>query len=455
MDGNYGYQLLLIAGIVLFNSFFAGAEVALVSSRPSRLRAMAGDGVVGAQAALSLLANPERLLSVVQVGVTLSSLALGSAGDQTFHDILRSLFGLGTTLSTNMEKVLDWLSFILAYAVMTFLHVVIGEVVPKNIAIETADRLAVLVAPPLLVFYRIVEPFVYVLERSASWISRAIGLRSGGGHMSTHSTEELKFILSSSQREGVLSPFTGTAMQRQIDLQNFLTREIMVPRSQMVTASVDTPLDQLLGIVNEHQYTRLPIYEGRPEHVIGYVHSKDLLRVWEERRLATGMRRPVRPFEIRRILRTLPIVPESKPVIQLLDEFRKNHSHMVQVVDEFGTLTGVVTLEDVLEQVFGELEDEHDARRPAVQQAGALLHLDGSIPIRDLELHYGIAVPADAGYETLAGFLLFKLGRIPSTGDSVEQGRRRYVVEEMARNRVARVRVELLDEPPAPAATSA
>lgn len=447
MDGNYGYQLLLIAGIVLFNSFFAGAEVALVSSRPSRLRALADDGVVGAQAALSLLANPERLLSVVQVGVTLSSLALGSAGDQTFHDILKKLFGLGPEVSAGIEKILDGLSYVLAYAVMTFLHVVIGEVVPKNIAIETADRLAVLVAPPLLVFYRIVEPFVFVLERSAAWISQTIGLKSGGGHLSTHSAEELKFIVASSQREGVLDPFTGKAMERQMELQEYLTREIMVPRNQIVATSVDTPLEQLLGLVNEHQYTRLPVYEGRPENIIGYVHSKDLLRVWEDRSLATGMRRPVRPFEIRRVLRKLPIVPESKPVIQLFDEFRKNHCHMAQVVDEFGTFAGVVTLEDMVEQVFGEIEDEHDARRPAVQPSGAVLHLDGSIPIRDLEQHYGIVVPADAGYETLAGFLLFKLGRIPASGDSVEQGRRRYTVEEMARNRIARVRVETLGEP--------
>lgn len=448
MDGNYGYQLLLIAIIVLFNSFFAGAEVALVSSRPSRLRALADEGVVGAQAALSLLANPERLLSVVQVGVTLSSLALGSAGDQTFHAMLRSMFGLGAEISTTMQKGLDWFSYIMAYAVMTFLHVVIGEVVPKNIAIETADRLAVLVAPPLLIFFRIVEPFVFVLERSAAWLSKAIGLKSEGGHLATHSTEELKFILSSSGREGILAPFTEKAMQRQIELQDYLTREIMVPRNQIVAAAVDTPLVQLLGIVNEHQYTRLPIFEGRPEQLIGYVHSKDLLRVWEERRKATELQRPVRPFEVKRILRKLPIVPESKPVIQLLDEFRKNHSHIAQVVDEFGTIVGVVTMEDVVEQVFGEIEDEHDARRPAAAPTGAVLHLDGTIPIRDLETQYGIVLPADAGYETLAGFLLLKLGRIPSIGDSVTEGRRRYVVVEMARNRIARVRVETLAEEP-------
>ncbi len=453
MDGNYGYQLLLIAIIVLLNSFFAAAEVSLVSSRTSRLRALADEGVVGAQAALSLLANPERLLSVTQVGVTLSSLALGSAGDQTFHDILKKIFGLGPVVSGNTDKILDGLSYVLAYVVMTFLHVVIGEVVPKNIAIETTDRLAILMAPPLLVFYRVVEPFVFVLERSSAWLSKAIGLRSGGGHLSAHSTEELKFILTSSQRDGVLAAFTEKAMHRQIELQDYLTREIMVPRSQAVAVSVDTALDHLLRIVNEHQFTRIPVYEGRPEHIIGYVHTKDLLRVWQDRRLATEMRRPVRPFEMRRILRKLPIVPESKPVIQLLDEFRKNHCHIAQVVDEFGTFAGVVTLEDVVEQVFGEIEDEHDARRPAVQASGAVLYLDGSIPIRDLELQYGIVVPADAGYETLAGFLLFKLGRIPSSGDAVEQGRRRYVIEEMARNRIARVRVETLAEQAAPAAS--
>lgn len=439
MEDNFGYQLLLMMFIVALNAFFAAAEVSLVSSRPSRLRALADEGNVGAQAAVSLLSNSERLLSVVQVGVTLCSLALGVVGERPIEEHLQHW--LEPFMSNAlMRSTLTIISTVLAYMLMTYVHVVIGEVVPKNAGIDKRDRLAVILSPPLLIFFRIAEPFVYVLEKSAAILSKAIGLR--GEQHGAHSVEELKFILSASVRDGVIESFAESSMQQLLELQEYLTREIMVPRNQVISASVDTTLNQILRIANEHQYTRLPIYEGRPEHLIGYIHVKDLLRVWEDRRVATERRRPVRPFEVRKILRALPVVPESKPVSQLMDEFRKSHSHLAMVVDEFGTMAGVVTLEDLVEQIFGEIEDEHDVRRPLLEHEAEVLHLDGVTPILDLELQYGIELPSEAEYETLAGFLLHRLGRIPKAGDSAEQAGRKYIVEEMQRNRIARVRVE-------------
>jgi CBS domain containing-hemolysin-like protein len=441
MDSNFGYTILLMILIVGMNAFFAASEVALVSSRPSRLRALAEEGHVGATAALSLLSNSERLLSVVQVGVTLCSIALGVAGEEALQERFDAWLHplMSSPLLTHSLKIV---SVALAFLLMTYMHVVIGEVVPKNVAIDKRDRLAVIVAPVLLIFYRVVEPFVFVLERSAAAVSKAIGVKgeAGGGH----SVEELKCILSSSLREGLLEGFVEKAMQRLLEMPEFLTREIMVPRNQIISVPVDTTLDQLLRVVNEHQYTRIPVYEERPEQLIGYLHIKDLLRVWEERRIATERRRQVRRFDAHRFLRHLVVVPESKPVVQLLDEFRKSHSHIALVVDEFGTAVGVVTLEDVVEQIFGEIEDEHDARRPLVQQAAPIIHIEGTIPIRDLETQYGIELPVEAGYETLAGFLLYRLGYIPKAGDQVEEGSRRYIIEEMDRNRIAKVRVENL-----------
>jgi len=437
-----GYQILLMFVIVGLNAFFAASEVSLVSSRQSRLRAIADEGHVGATAALSLLSNSERLLSVVQVGVTICSIALGVAAEEPLENQFTSM--LRPLMQTPiLEKGLLFVSTAIAFLIMTYMHVVIGEVVPKNIAIDKRERLAVIVSPVLLVFYRVVEPFVYVLERSATLISNAIGVH--GEQTGGHSVEELKLILGSSMREGVLEGFAEKSMQRMLELQEYVTREIMVPRNQVISASVDTNLDQLLRIANEYQYTRMPIYEGRPEHLIGYIHAKDLLRVWEDRRMATERRRPTRPFDLRRILRELPVVPETKPVSQLMDEFRTNHSHIAMVVDEFGTTVGVVTLEDLVEQIFGEIEDEHDVRRPLIEKAADVLHLDGATPIVDLELQYGIEVPSEGDYETLAGFLLFRFGYIPKAGDQVEHGSRRYVVEEMQRNRIARVLVEKIE----------
>jgi len=447
VEGNLGFQLLAMLIIVGLNAFFAASETALVSSRVARLRSMAYEGHVGAIAAVSLLSNSERLLSVVQVGVTISSIALGVVGEEPLEAMLGKLLRLETAAPW-VQKVMHGIAITLSFLIMTYLHVVIGEVVPKNAAIDKREQLAVIVAPVLLIFYRIVEPFVFVLERSASILSRALGIRGEETH--GHSVEELKLILSSSMREGLLEGFSETAMQRLLDLGDVVTREIMVPRNQIVSAPVTASVDQLLHIANEHLFTRLPIHDQGPEHLVGYVHVKDLLRVWEERRTAIERRRPLRPFDLRRWLRSLLVVPESKPVVQLLDEFRNSHTHLAMVVDEFGSTVGLVTLEDVIEQVFGEIEDEHDVRRPKVQQTAAVLRVEGTVPIRDLELQYGLVVPIEEGYETLAGFLLYRLGCIPQSGDTVQENGRLFIIEEMDRNRIAKVRIERLAEPAAP-----
>lgn len=431
------YRFILLAIIIATNGFFAAAEVALLSTRKSRLRQLAEQGNVGAQAALSLLANPERLLSVVQVGVTLASLGLGWAGEETLFNLLMGLFSSFVTPAT--ENVFHGIAFALSFAIMSFGHVVLGEVVPKNLAIEKADRLAVLVSPVLLVFYRISEPFVLAIEKSATAISRLIGL-SGEQHAGGHSVEELKYIISASSRD--LHEFEREALGRLLELGNYSAREIMVPRTSIVSVSVDATLDQVLRIFLEHLYSRMPVYEGKTENIIGILHFKDLIRVWEERRKSNESRRPVRPFRLRRIVRKAMVVPETKPVNQLIAEFRDNHTHIAIVVDEFGTISGLVSLEDALEQVFGEFEDEHDERRARPQADPDVLELEGTTPIRDLETHWGIDVPGDAGFETLAGFLLFQFGAIPKVGDAVEHGGRRFEILRMERNRIARVRVQ-------------
>jgi CBS domain containing-hemolysin-like protein len=437
-DGHFGYRFLLLALLIGLNGFLAGAEVALLSSRKSRLRQMADGGHLGAQAAMSLLANPERLLSVVQVGVTLCSLGLGWAGEQTLFDLISRMLAPVKTPTT--EGILHGVAFALSFAVMTFSHVVVGEVVPKNLAIEKADRLAVIIAPALLVFYRVSEPFVFVVEKSAMFLNRLIGLK-GEQHGGGHSAEELKYIIASSRTEGHLPHFEETAIQRLLELQNYYVREIMVPRHAIVSISINATLDQVLRAFMEHQYSRLPVYDKQPEDLIGVVHYKDLMRVWEERKIAAERKRPTRPFRLRNLMRKPLFVPETKPLNQLMDEFRSHHTHMAMVVDEFGTISGLVTLEDMLEQVFGEIEDEHDERRTRPSQTD-VLELDGTVNIRDLEMQYEITLPADAGFETLAGFLLSQFGDFPKVGDTLEYDGRRFTIVDMERNRIGRVRIE-------------
>ena len=309
--------------------------------------------------------------------------------------------------------------------------------------IEKADRLAVIVSPALLVFYRVSEPFVAAIEKSAAFGSRLIGL-SGKEHGGGHSAEELRFIIRSSGSEGHLQNFEQEVLQRVLDLNDYSAREIMVPRTSIVSVSIDATLDQVLRLFLDHQYSRMPVYESQPENLIGIVHFKDLIRVWEERRLAQERKRPVRPFRLRRILRKPLVVPETKPLNQLIDDFREDRTHMAIVVDEFGTISGLVTMEDVLEQVFGEIEDEHDELRAKPPVEADILELEGATSIRDLHTQYGIELPAEAGFETLAGFLLFQLGEIPKSGDVLEIPGRRFTILDMDRNRIASVRIEKL-----------
>jgi putative hemolysin len=443
---NYStFRILAVVLIIAVNGFFAAAEVALLSVRPSRLRQMAAEGRTGAQAALNLLSNPGRLLSVTQVGVTLASLGLGWAGEETVYSLLAGVFQPLVTPVT--APFLHWAGFVLSFLTISYFHVVLGEVVPKNLAIAKSDRLADLVAPALLIFYRISLPFVVVLEKSAGFITRALRLKEAPGG---HSAEELKLIVSSSRGLGYLPEAHEDMIHRILDLDSILVREIMVPRNDMVSVSADSTLDQVLETMIREQHSRLPVWEGKPEQIIGIMHYKDLLPVWQERRRSIRTGKANRSFRLKRYLRQNLVVPETKPVSQMLEQFRTGHSHMAMVVDEFGTIAGLLTVEDVLEQVVGKIEDEHDEAALRPVDAGEM-ELDGATRILELA-EYGIDISTDdGGFETLAGFLLYCLKDIPQPGTSVEYRGRRYTVLEMDRNRIARVRIEKLPEHPAAA----
>ena len=434
-------RILLVIFLIVVNGLFAGAEVALLSVRQSRLRQMAEDGQAGAQAALNLLANPGRLLSVTQVGVTLASLGLGWAGEGTLYDLLVSAYHPTTAV---LAKLLHGACLGVSFLAISYFHVVLGEVVPKNLAIAKADRLAALVAPALLVFDRVSRAFVVVIERSAGAITRALGLGPGGP--GGHSAEELKLIVSSSRGLGYLPEAQEDMINRVLDLESVSVREVMVPRNDMVSIDLSASLDDVLRTMIEEKHSRLPVYQGSPEKIIGILHYKDLLPVWEERRNAIRSGRPSRSFRIGRLLRQPVVVPETKPLSQMIEQFRQGASHMAMVVDEFGTIAGMLTVEDVLEQLVGRIEDEHDERLPRQLPEAEELELEGATRIRDLESEFGIEIPADAGFETLAGFLMFKLGEIPRIGQSIVFEGRRYTVLEMERNRVLKVRIEKLPE---------
>ena len=359
MEGSdYVARLALLAFILAVNGFFAAPRwrcsrcaipaCAISPRRPSRR-----------PHGFALLANPGKLLSVTQIGVTLASLGLGWAGEDTLYQLLLDAFHPLLTPATSV--ILRGACFVLAFAVMTYGHVVIGEVVPKNLAIEKAARLAVVVAPVLTVLSRLLSPFVAIVDGSSSGISRLLGVRADH-RAGAHSAEELKLIVSSSRFSGHLPETQEDMIHRVLDLEELYVREIMKPRHDIISVPVEATLDQVLETMVASQHSRLPVWEEAPEHMVGVVFFKDMLRIWHDRRHSIRLGRTPVEFHLDRIMRKPLIVPETKPLLQMLEEFRSRHSHMAFIVDEFGTVTGLLTVEDVLEQIVGEIEDEYDEK---------------------------------------------------------------------------------------------
>ena len=447
-DAHLGYRLLALFILTLLNAFFSAAEVALLSVRPSRMEALAAEGNIGAQAALSLIHNMERMIALSQVGITLASLGMGWAGEEAItHSLVNAL---RPHLPANAMWLVEGASFGFAFLLLTLIIVVLGEVVPKNLAVEKAERMAILTAPPLLVFYHVLTPFVLAVEWFSGLFSTMIGVKSTGHGGGAHSAEEIKHIVSSSGDEGHLREFEEESIHRLLDLHSLVAREVMVPRGRVVSLPLDASLDQVLRTMAEHNYSRVPVYRDVPENLVGVIHYRDLLRVWRDRRFAQERRRQAKTFHLEDWITKPLIVPETKPLNELIDEFRAAHKHLAVVVDEFGTISGVVTMEDVLEQVFGEIEDEHDDRRRPHLPEAEEIEVEGTIPIRDLETQFGIELPSETGFETLAGFLLSRLGFIPKGGEVVEEGGRRYTVLAMERSRIARVMIEKVEKPEKP-----
>lgn len=441
-NSNIGIKLLLLAVLTVINGFFASSEVALLSVRRMRLKQLAADGNLGAQAALSLLEKPERLLSVVQVGIGLTSLMMGVAGEEAINHWLQ--VHLVPLAPEGSKKLVEFFCLFLSFVVLTLLLVVVGEVVPKNLGIVASERLSILCAPVLLVVNRTLSPIVFLVERLATIFSRTLGLPAHAGH-GVHSVDEIRHIAEASRDHQLLTGFESGAIDRLLQLRDLVAREVMTPRSSIVSLSLNASLDEVLEKMSEHHYSRIPVSKGSSDNIIGVVHFRDLLTIWQERRTATEKRRPVKPFRLDYYVRKLPVIPETKQLSELIDEFRLNHAHMALVVNEFGTVSGVLTLEDVFEEIFGEIEDEHDLVAPEILGDEPVFEVDGAMSARDLETLYRIELPVDAGFETLAGFLLFRLGFIPKGGEVVEEGGRRYTILEMERNRIARVRVERLE----------
>jgi putative hemolysin len=435
-------RVIVVILLVAANAFFVAAEFAMVSLRDTRIQQLIEQRRIGARTVQKIQQRLDEFLPAVQFGVTLASLGLGWVGEGT----LAAIFLPWMSSVPFGRLYAHGLAATIAFIVITYMHVLLGEIVPKSLALQRAERVALAVAGPMDLFMALARPFLLVMNKSANLVLRGFGsrlMREGG----VHSPEELKLIVTASRRVGLLPESQEEMIHNALELGNLAVREIMVPRHRIFSLPADMPLEDAMARVVEEQHSRVPVYdpEKGKENIIGLLYSKDLSRMMQMR-LAAGISFAGNPthLQVRNIMREVLFVPEAKPVADLLVEFQKRKRHLAIVVDEFGSTSGLVTVEDVLEQLVGELEDEFDvAQRPVGPlTSGTPVVLEGSANIRDLEVQYEIELPRDQGFETLAGFVMAQLGKIPKGGESFEYQARRYTVLQMEGHRIARVKIE-------------
>jgi CBS domain containing-hemolysin-like protein len=439
----------LIAFFILANSFFVAAEFALVSVRETRIEQLIALNKPGARTALGLKNNIDEVLPAVQFGVTICSLALGGIGEPAvaealLHGMARSSW-LPVWMAAHELLYAHTVAVVLAFGAITYFEVLLGELVPKSLALQRPERIALAVAGPVDVFIRMTRPAVRVMNWSATGVLRLFRapLRGEG---SAHSPEELKMLATATRRVGLLPAMQEEMIHRALELNQVTASEIMTPRGKIFSLPSEMTLEAASARIVEEQHSRVPVYDaslGR-DHIIGVAYSKDVARLMHFRSVAQGLG-SMGPsgMTLQQVMRDVLVVPETKPAMELLQEFQERRRQIAIVVDEFGSTLGLVSAEDVLEQVVGELEDEFDIGRnlPLAAAGGGLL-LDGSASLRDLVTQLRWKFPRENGVETLAGFLLAKLGHIPVEGESVVFEGQRFTVSKMDGKRIAQVRVD-------------
>jgi putative hemolysin len=420
-------ELLAVAALILLNAFFVAAEYGLVTARKTRIRELEEQGNRRARTVLQIVADPPRFIAAMQLGVTATSLAIGALGEQAlakvFDPILASL-----------------IAFALAFLIITFLHVVIGELVPKGVALRHSETTALAVSAPVRGFFILLKPLIWVLQSSSEIVLRGLGLEPPGGEDDVLSEAELKMVLDRSTEHGEIEEQEQEMLYKVFDFADKEVAAVMVPRPEVVALSIDLPPEEALAAVIESPYTRYPVYRASLEEVVGILHVRDLFSALIDRGIAG--------VQLEELLRPAHVVPETKDLAALLTEFRRTNQHMAIVIDEYGDLEGIVTLEDLLEEIVGEIEDEFDLPDESIEQlADGRMRIDGTFPIDDFNEQFERALPIE-DYHTIGGFVFGRLGRAPEPGDEVEADGCRFKVLDVEGSRIERLEVELVPEEP-------
>lgn len=428
-DSNLFINLFVIAFLLFSNGFFVASEFALVSVRNTRISQLSKEGNFDARLALGALEHLDEYIAATQLGITISSIGLGWVGEATLARMFEPLFGfipgIGKLVAVHS------LAVGAAFTLITMLHVIIGELMPKSIALQFSEKTALIIAKPMYIIAKIFSPFVFILNGIGNALLKLAKVPPATSASLAHTTEELNMIINNSYKEGVLNETEKEMLENIFKFSDLTARQVMIPRPDMTGISANITMDELNGIILEHQYTRYPVYDEDLDHVVGIIHIKDVYKVVSDKS----------EFNLSKIIRKPMLVPETLTIDALIREFKIKHSQMAIVIDEFGGTAGLVTLEDVLEEVIGEVQDEFDAEEADIKQlnenefiVNAILRIDEFNEYFETELN-------DEDIETIGGLVVKKLGKIANVLDETVINNLKFIVQDIDGARIIKLKV--------------
>jgi len=457
-------QVLLIAFLVCLNGFFVAAEFAIVKVRSTTIRSLAEEGNRRAKMTESILAHLDAYLSATQLGITIASIVLGAVGEHFMRErVVEPVLGAIPWISESAKSAI---AFFLGTGIIVFLHVVVGELAPKSLAIQRPNGTSLWVSYPLHWFYVVLYPAIWVLNHAANFLLRMVGIQPAMGHELAHSEEELRMIVSESQRIGHITRDKLDLLENVFDFSDVTVRQIMVPRVEVAVFDLRNSLGENLAVAERTAHSRYPLVDGDLDHVTGIIHMKDLF--WQLKELEMSPQEAAAAAERRNpmiaggdlnkkppangaqflttIAREVLYVPETAKINTLLHEFQAKRLHMAMVVDEYGSTTGLVTFENIIEEIVGEVQDEFDQETPRIQQVAECEYVvEGITALHEINDELGLDLESEDA-DTIGGFVLSELGRFPKPGDKIVFSPIEITVRELRRQRIHRVLIRVLTD---------
>jgi CBS domain containing-hemolysin-like protein len=428
-----GFQLFLTFFLVILNGFFVAAEFAIVKVRGSQIEVKAKTGSRVGKMAKSIIHNLDGYLAATQLGITLASLGLGWVGEEVMHAIFKDLFiNLNFAVS---EAFVHSASTVVAFSVITIMHIVFGELAPKSFAIQRPVATTLFIAVPLQLFYVVFRPFIWTLNGLASIILRPLGIDASAGHESLHSTEELQYILEQGKESGALEDNEHELIKNVFDFNERVVKNIMVPRTKISGIELNTATAEVIQTIISEGYSRMPVYDEVIDKIIGIVHAKDILPLLADHKQWT----------LNDIIRKPYFIPETKKINDLLSELQQKRIQIAIVIDEFGGTAGMVTLEDIVEEIVGEIQDEYDEEKPTVEKiSDTEFIINAYATVYDVNEHLPHDLPEDEDFDTVGGLVSHAFGKIPEVGDNEECYGYLFTILKKTEQNIETIKLELV-----------